>query len=247
VNPSAAEPIRTDRYLQRREWIETYFDRTASAAWARLTSDAPVSGVRAKVRAGRDRMRRTLSGWLPGDLTGFSVLDAGCGPGTLAVELAARGARVVGVDLSSTLVELARERAALLELPGSVDFRAGDMLDPFHGHFDWIVAMDSVIHYAEPEMVGVVEGLAARASRGVLFTFAPRTPALSVLHGVGKLFPRKDRAPSIEPQNEGRLRRRLGEAQGLRGWRTGRSERVSGGFYISQALELLPTGKGGQG
>lgn len=235
-----AEPLRTDRYLQRRAWIETYFDRTAAAAWARLTSDAPVSGVRAKVRAGRDRMRRTLSGWLPGDLTGRTVLDAGCGPGTLAVELAARGARVVGVDLSATLVELARERSASMELAGSVEFRAGDMLDPAHGRFDWIVAMDSVIHYAEPEMVSVVEGLAARAARGVLFTFAPRTPALSLLHAAGRLFPRGDRAPSIEPQDEGRLRKRLAAAPGLEGWRPGRTERISGGFYISQALELVP-------
>lgn len=235
---SAAESLRSERYLRRRAWIETYFDRTAAAAWARLTSDAPVSGVRARVRAGRDRMRGTLSGWLPEDLSGISVLDAGCGPGTLAVELAARGARVVGVDLSSTLVELARERSAVLELPGTVEFRAGDMLDPALGRFDWIVAMDSVIHYAEPEMVAVVEELATRARSGVLFTFAPRTPLLGLLHGVGRLFPRRDRAPAIEPQREGRLLARLGEAPGLAGWNRGRMERVSAGFYISQAVEL---------
>jgi len=246
LSSPAAEPLRTDRYLQRRAWIETYFDRTAAAAWARLTSDAPVSGVRAKVRAGRDRMRRTLSGWLPEDLTGKTVLDAGCGPGTLAVELAARGAHVVGVDLSATLVELARERSTSLELAGTVDFRAGDMLDPAHGRFDWIVAMDSVIHYAEPEMVSVVEGLAARASEGVLFTFPPRTPALALLHAAGRLFPRGDRAPSIEPQVENRLRKRLAAAPGLEGWRQGRTQRISGGFYISQALELVPGGGGGR-
>lgn len=246
MSSSAVEPLRSDRYLKRRAWIETYFDRTASAAWARLTSEAPVSGVRAKVRAGRDRMRGTLSGWLPADLTGCTILDAGCGPGTLAVELAARGAHVVGVDLSATLVELARERSAHLNLPGSVDFRAGDMLDPSHGHFDWIVAMDSVIHYAEPEMVSVVEGLAGRASRGVLFTFAPRTPALSLLHAAGRLFPRGDRAPSIEPQGEGRLRKRMAAASGLRQWHPGRTQRISGGFYISQAMELLPRGEEGR-
>jgi magnesium-protoporphyrin O-methyltransferase len=52
-------------YQQRRGQIETYFDRTAVQAWAQLTSDAPVSGVRATVRAGRDRMRATLLSWLP--------------------------------------------------------------------------------------------------------------------------------------------------------------------------------------
>ena len=79
-------------YTHRRGEIETYFDRTAADAWARLTSDAPVSGIRATVRAGRDRMRSRLLDWLPADLTGHRLLDAGCGTGALAVEAARRGA-----------------------------------------------------------------------------------------------------------------------------------------------------------
>ena len=39
------------------------------------------------------------------------MLDAGCGTGALAVALARRGADVVAVDISPTLVGLARERA----------------------------------------------------------------------------------------------------------------------------------------
>jgi magnesium-protoporphyrin O-methyltransferase len=51
-------------YEQRRGQIENYFDRTAAAAWAKLTSDAPVGRIRATVRAGRDQMRSTLVSWL---------------------------------------------------------------------------------------------------------------------------------------------------------------------------------------
>ena len=86
-------------YIERRSKIETYFDRTAAAAWSRLTSDAPVSGIRATVRAGRDRMRNTLLSFLPDDLTGCRLLDAGCGTGALAVEAAMRGADVTAIDL----------------------------------------------------------------------------------------------------------------------------------------------------
>ena len=64
-------------YPERRGEIEHYFDRTALDAWKKLTSDAPVSGIRATVRAGRDRMRTRLSSWLPEDLSGRRVLDAG--------------------------------------------------------------------------------------------------------------------------------------------------------------------------
>ena len=60
-------------YEQRRGEIETYFDRTAADAWARLTSSAPVSGIRATVRAGRDLTRSTLLGWLPENLHGRRI------------------------------------------------------------------------------------------------------------------------------------------------------------------------------
>lgn len=98
------------QYQTRRSEIETYFDRTAVDAWAKLTSTAPVGRIRTTVRAGRDQMRATLMGWLPQDLNGARVLDAGCGTGALSVLCAARGAEVVAIDLSSTLVKLAEER-----------------------------------------------------------------------------------------------------------------------------------------
>ncbi len=122
--------MNSSTYVRRKDELETYFDRTAAEAWARLTSDAPVSGVRATVRAGRDRMRATLLSWLPQDLSGKRVLDAGCGTGALAVEAAKRGAQVVAIDLSPTLVDLARQRLPAIAGGGSVHFCSGDMLDP---------------------------------------------------------------------------------------------------------------------
>jgi len=86
-------------YEQRRGQLETYFDRTAVDAWSRLTSDAPVGRIRATVRAGRNQMRNVLLDWLPADLSGRRLLDAGCGTGALAIEAARRGAQVIAIDL----------------------------------------------------------------------------------------------------------------------------------------------------
>ena len=63
---------------------------------------------------------------LLGDVAGKVVLDAGCGPGLYAADLVARGARVIGFDLSPRMVQLSRERVS------EGDFRVhalGDRLD----------------------------------------------------------------------------------------------------------------------
>ncbi|MDH4053485.1 MAG: magnesium protoporphyrin IX methyltransferase [Rubrivivax sp.] len=231
--------MNTATYQHRRGEIEQYFDRTAAKTWARLTSDAPVGRIRATVRAGRDRMRGTLLSWLPDDLHGRRILDAGCGTGALATEAAQRGAEVVAIDLSPTLVALARERAAARQFAGSVDFRSGDMLDPSLGEFDHVVAMDSLIHYRAHDVVAALSRLAQRTRHSVLFTAAPRTPATLLMLGMGKLFPRSDRSPAIEPASPAELRRLMAADVALSAWHTGRCAHVAGGFYKSQALEWV--------
>jgi magnesium-protoporphyrin O-methyltransferase len=184
-------------------------------------------------------MRSTLLSWLPDDLHGARILDAGCGTGALAVEAARRGADVTAIDLSQNLVDLARERVPHDLGRGSIEFRVGDMLDPALGHFDHVVGMDSLIHYSADDCVGVLNGLAQRTGRSILFTFAPRTPLLALMHSVGRLFPRGDRSPSLQPLAEQELRRRIATAPALAGWQTARTHRVKSGFYTSQALELV--------
>ena len=219
-----------DRYRGR---LEAYFDRTAFDAWAKLTSDAPVSRIRATVRAGRDEMRARLLDWLPAELTGKRLLDAGCGTGALAVEAARRGASVVAVDVAANLVNVARER-----LPAhlNIDFRASDMLSDDLGDFDHVVAMDSLIHYRTADIVAAVARLQSRTRGSILFTVAPRTPLLLAMQAAGKVFPRGDRSPAIIPADPAKLLRTLGATPG---WRAGRDAGTSTGFYKSHAVELV--------
>lgn len=231
--------MNTTAYEQRRSQIEHYFDRTAADAWARLTSNEPVGRIRATVRAGRDTMRNTLLSWLPQDMRGLRLLDAGCGTGALALQAALRGAEVMAIDLSPTLVKLAAERMAAEHpsLPGSVTFLSGDMLSPDLGHFDHVVCMDSLIHYDCAQIADALAGLAPRVRRSMVFTFAPRTPLLALMHSAGRLFPRSDRSPSLSPVAHADLQQRLRAHTGLQGWQDGRMQRVASGFYTSQAWE----------
>jgi magnesium-protoporphyrin O-methyltransferase len=227
-------------YIERRSEIENYFDRTAAKAWERLTSNAPVGRIRASVRAGRDEMRNTLLSWLPQDMRGLRLLDAGCGTGALALVAMQRGAEVVAIDLSPTLVQLGRERNATL-VPngrgGSIEYLSGDMLDDALGQFDHVVAMDSVIHYDTPDIANAIQRLAGRTRGSVLFTIAPSSPLLSVAHAMGRFFPSSDRSPALTPVSQARLRALLLQGLGGSGWTEGRTQRVSGGFYTSQAWE----------
>jgi magnesium-protoporphyrin O-methyltransferase len=223
-------------YETTRARIGTYFDRTAAETWARLTSDAPVSHIRATVRSGREAMRAALLARLPADLRGLRLLDAGCGTGAFAVEAARRGADVVAVDIAPTLLGIARERLPA-DLAPRIRFVVGDMLDQGLGRFDAVVAMDSLIHYRSDDIAAALARLADRCDGPILFTIAPRTPLLAAMHLAGRLFPRSDRSPAIAPTTRARLAWALFplSAREIRP-----VARITNGFYISEALELAP-------
>lgn len=228
-----------DNYTATKDQMRTYFDSTAATTWERLTSDAPVSGVRQKVREGRDAMRAAMMARLPDDLRGARVLDAGCGAGPMTIELAARGAEVVAVDVSPNLLEVARRRTpeALL---GRISFVAGDMLDAAHGSFDHVMSMDSLIHYRAEDIGRALAGLSRRTRGSVIFTIAPGTPLLTAMWLVGKAFPQSDRSPRIIPHSDATIARAVA-SHGLTA-RLSRLTRISRPFYISQAMELATAG-----
>lgn len=231
-----APPPPPATWLARRAWLEEYFDRTAADAWTALTSDRTVSGVRARVRAGRERMRGTLADWLPADLHGTRILDAGCGAGQLTADLAARGATVVAVDLARTLVDVAAERLPAALRP-RVTFVAGDFLSPALGDFDYVVAMDSLIHYDLAEVVVALGRLAPRTRRAMLVTRVPRTAVLGSLLAMGRLFPRRDRSPRVAPVRPAAWDAAV--ARALPFWNAPRRAAVRSGFYASDAVELV--------
>lgn len=70
-----------------------------------------------------------------------TILDLGCGTGTLTCELAARAGTVIGLDASPDMVAAARAR-----FPG-LDFITGDALAlPFENRFD-VVFSNAVFHW----------------------------------------------------------------------------------------------------
>ena len=158
------------------------------------------------------------------------------------MEAAERGANVVGIDMAAALIEVARERANEVYTPGSIEFRVGDMLSDAPAEFDYVVAMDSLIHYEADDVLRVVDEYTQRAREAVLFTSAPWTPLLGAMHLVGRLLPHHShRAPSIVPLKTERLMHQIDGRVGARGWCASRTARVHSGFYISAAIGVTRT------
>ena len=219
-------------YDQTLNQVETYFDQSATKSWEQLTSDAPISKIRQTVRDGRDQMRCRLLSRIPEDLSGARVLDAGCGTGMMTKELAVRGANVVAVDISPSLISIAKKRLSA-DISSRVMFKSGDMLDPVLGEFDFIIAMDSLIYYDLREVCTAVAALGQKPTQKVIFTVAPRTNVLMLMWYLGKLFPRSDRSPIMMPHSPEKLincTKDFGQMKDL--------GRIVSGFYISQAMEF---------
>jgi SAM-dependent methyltransferase len=70
-----------------------------------------------------------IAAWLVdrGALPGSEILDAGCGTGRYAIELARRGYRVHGIDRSPDLIEVAMRASG--DVPNGVSFGLGDIAE----------------------------------------------------------------------------------------------------------------------
>jgi SAM-dependent methyltransferase len=80
-----------------------------------------------------------------GLLQGSSVLDAGCGTGRVAIELARRGIEVVGVDSDPSMLEVARTQAPHLE------WHLADLAELDLGRtFDLVVCAGNVVAFLAP-------------------------------------------------------------------------------------------------
>ena len=219
-------------YLAKRASLENYFNEVSSDAWDKLTSNEPVSFVRQLVREGRQKMLLAILDKLPQDLKGTRILDAGCGTGVLSRMLDERGAEVVAVDISDKLVEVAKNRSTSHR---NIEYFSGDMNEQSFGNFDYIIAMDSLIHYHAEDVMSSLADFSNRANNSVLFTVIPSTFFLNSKLLLGKFFPKSERSPEVVPIEWGQLEQL--EALKINASLT-KIKRIKSFFYVSEAWEL---------
>jgi len=120
--------------------------------------------------------------------SGGPVLELGVGTGRIAVPVASAGVRVVGVDLSAGMLEVARERAALACV--EVELRHGDLRDPpVDETFPLVICPFRSLLHMETDadrrsaLRAVASRLAAGQGRFVFDVFTPSAEDIAETHG----------------------------------------------------------------
>ena len=119
-------------------------------------------------------------------LQGKTVLDAGCGGGILAESMAARGAKVTGIDLGGANIEVARLH--LLESGLEVDYRevaVEQLADESPASFDVVTCMEMLEHVPDPASVIAACGRLVKPGGLVFLSTINRNPKAYLYAVVG--------------------------------------------------------------
>jgi magnesium-protoporphyrin O-methyltransferase len=190
--PSDLSPAANAKSAEKEE-VRAYFESTGFERWNRIYSESDdVNKVQRNIRLGHQKTVDAVIAWLQeqGNLANRSFCDAGCGVGSLSLPLVGLGAgSVLATDLSEAMVKEAERRAAEEGLASDrLRFAVSD-LESLSGRFDTVICLDVFIHYPQAAAEEMVKHLAGLAEHHLIVSFAPYTPLLAMLKGIGQLFP----------------------------------------------------------
>ena len=186
------ESLLDDTQAEKQE-VKGYFETTGFERWNRIYSETDdVNKVQRNIRIGHQKTVDEVLSWIKesGELSDVSFCDAGCGVGSLSLPLAEMGAGSINAsDISEAMANEAQRRAEEAGLNMSkLNFFASD-LESLSGSFHTVCCLDVFIHYPQPAAEEMVRHLCSLTEQRLIVSFAPYTPLLALLKGIGQLFP----------------------------------------------------------
>jgi SAM-dependent methyltransferase len=130
---------RTDKAWERFGVLDPYYGVLAQPEFRReRLSDDAIAQFFASGEAHVEAVLRLVRDHLVPDFAPRRVLDIGCGVGRLTIPLARRAREVVGVDVSSGMLEEARRTCDRLGVTNVALVQSGDALAGVGGPFDFV-------------------------------------------------------------------------------------------------------------
>ena len=236
----APEQLLNDKQAEKLE-VKGYFETTGFDRWNRIYSNSDdVNKVQRNIRIGHQKTVDEVLSWIKqsGQLNDVSFCDAGCGVGSLSIPLAEMGAGSINAsDISEAMAEEADRRARDAQLDMSrLRFVASD-LESLSGSFHTVCCLDVFIHYPQRAAEDMVRHLCSLTEERLIVSFAPYTPLLALLKGIGQLFP----GPSKTTRAYTLREKGIVAAAEASGFKPVRRSLNKAPFYFSRLIEFQKT------
>lgn len=140
-----------------------------------------------------ERFRKTVVPWLSAarSLAGGTILEIGCGTGSLTVALAEQGATVSAIDIAETSLAVARDRCQVYGLDATfVNANATEVPEMFRGeHFDIVMFSATLEHLTLAERIIAMKNTWNMLSKGDLWCTVDTPNRLWFYDGHTSLLP----------------------------------------------------------
>jgi magnesium-protoporphyrin O-methyltransferase len=219
-----------------KEIVKDYFNSTGFDRWRRIYGDTDeINKVQRDIRQGHQQTVDYVVDWFRKDpqTPTYTVCDAGCGTGSLAIPLAQLGATVYATDISEKMVGEGQTKAAAQNLD-NLTFGVSD-LAALTGEYHTVVCLDVLIHYPDDESAAMIAHLASLAQSRLVLSFAPKNPYYVLMKKVGDLVPGPSKATRAYLHREKDVRQVLRDL----GFKVKRHEFTASQFYFSRLLEAV--------
>ena len=236
----ATDPLLEQKQAEKQE-VKGYFETTGFDRWNRIYSESDdVNKVQRNIRIGHQKTVDEVLTWIKesGELREVSFCDAGCGVGSLSLPLASLGAGSINAsDISEAMASEADRRAREAGLDMSkLHFKASD-LESLQGAFHTVCCLDVFIHYPQRAAEDMVRHLCSLTEERLIVSFAPYTPLLALLKGIGQLFP----GPSKTTRAYTLREKGIVAAAEASGFKPVRRSLNKAPFYFSRLIEFQKT------
>lgn len=216
--------------------VRKYFETSGFSRWTAIYGSGDIPPIWKVIRDGHQRAIEAVLGFIAADVH-RSALDAGCGTGNLAIELANRGYDVDAFDVSAPMIHFAKYINAGRTGRIPPNFMVGDIaaLAGEKKTYDLVCCLDVLFHYPYEEVAKMLTQLAHVSSHKVVGSFALRTPFNDFWMKVGQRFHAKNRMTKLYMFSYDQVEQILYRA----GFKMLRTKRIKFFFYDSFVFEAV--------